>query len=85
MGGEREDDHFDLDQFFVIPTHILREQIKAHRRTSLDNPRRDGNPRRDLGHWTLRLNQRRDGGERPNYGFAQKWETYRDAWKLLDG
>ena len=47
--------------------------------------RGDGNPRQDLGHWTLRLNPIQGGEDRPNYGFAQKWGAYRDAWELLDG
>jgi hypothetical protein len=80
MGGDREG-----DRYYVIPTRILREQINAHRRAFLDNLRRDGNSRQDLGHWTLRLNPIRGGEDRPNYGFAQKWDAYRDAWKSLDG
>jgi len=80
MGEGRGDDHF-----YVIPTRILRQQINAHRRDFLDNPRRDGNARKDVGHWTLRLRPTRGAGERLNYGFAQKWKAYQDAWDSLGG
>jgi hypothetical protein len=79
MGNKRDSDHF-----YIVPTKILREQINAHRSAFLENPRRDGHPRQDLGHWTLRLNSIKGGEDRPNYGFAQKWEAYRDAWESLD-
>jgi hypothetical protein len=79
MGRVRRD-----DQFYVIPTRILREQINAHRRAFLNQPRRDGNSRKDLGHWTLRLQPTRSGEERPNYGFASKWKAYREAWETLE-
>jgi hypothetical protein len=79
MGDKRQDDHF-----YVMPTRILREQVNAHRKAFLATMRRDGAPRKDLGHWTLRLYQVRSGEDRPNYGFAQKWKSYRDAWQLLD-
>jgi hypothetical protein len=79
MGDKRQD-----DDFYIMPTRILREQINAHRNALLETPRRDGNRRRDLGHWTLRLNQIRSGKDRPNYGFAHKWKMYRDAWQSLE-
>jgi hypothetical protein len=74
-----------MNQYYVMLTRVLREQINAHRKAFLDNSRRDGNPHRDLGHWTLRLNPIKGGEDRPNYGFAQKWESYLDAWRSLDG
>gem|GEM_PF-3326334 len=73
------------DQFYIMPTRILREQINAHRRAYLNQARRDGRPRKDLGHWTLRLKPTRGGEERPNYGFVSKWKAYRDAWETLEG
>jgi hypothetical protein len=80
MGETREGDHF-----YVMPTCILRKQINAHRHSFLEQPRSDGEPRRDLGHWTLRLRPIRSGEERPNYGFEKKWDAYLDNWKSLDG
>jgi hypothetical protein len=79
MGSVRTD-----DEFYVIPTRTLREQINAHRQSYLAQSRRDGNPRQDLGHWTLRLQGKRGGENGDNYGFAKKWEIYHDAWSSLE-
>jgi hypothetical protein len=79
MGGSRQE-----DVFYVTQTLLLWEQINAHRHTYLEQPRRDGAQRRNLGHWTLHLRPIGRGEDRPNYGFESKWAHYRDAWESLD-
>jgi hypothetical protein len=79
MGNARKE-----DSFYVIPTRTLREQINIHRRAYLDERKRDGEPRKDLGHWTLYLRPKTSGGNHPNYGYEERWATYRDNWQSLE-
>ncbi len=80
MGTIRQD-----DQFYVIPTGVVRKAIVTWRNAYLVQSKRDGSPRKDTAHWTLHLPELRSGEERPNYGFARKWDTYRESWRLLEG
>lgn len=79
MGTKRID-----DQFYVLPTHIVREEIALRRQDYLRTVKRDGNPRKDTGHWTLRLAERQDGRQEGGYGLEKKWSHYLNAWNLLD-
>jgi hypothetical protein len=80
MGETRE-----TDQFYVIPTRIVRETLGIYKKAYLAQKRRDGGARKDTGHWTLRLNELKTKEDRPNYGFERKWAKYRDKWPLLEG
>ena len=79
MGVKRHD-----DCFYVIPTSTLWDQINVHRNAFLA-PKLDGSTRKDVGHWTLRLNHLKSGELKPNYGFSSKWAQYLNAWPSLDG
>jgi hypothetical protein len=72
------------DAFYVIPTRTLRAQISIHRRSYLDQPKRDGERRKDLGHWTLHLDELQSHEERASHGFREKWKPYLDNWASLE-
>lgn len=80
MGTERA-----KDQFYIIPTSTVRKQIKDNREQYLGTPKRDGESRKDLGHWTLHLAALRSGEDRPSHGLEQRWAKFRENWKLLKG
>jgi hypothetical protein len=73
MGTSRED-----DQFYIIPTKVVREALSAHRTASLST-------QQDRGHWVLRWRELHSGKAKPNYGFERKWVRYLNAWDQLDG
>lgn len=79
MGENREG-----DDFYILPTGVIRRQLSTYRQYYLAIPRRDGGKRKDDGHWTLWLAELRSREDRPNYGFAKKWTLHRDNWSLLD-
>jgi len=79
MGKDRAN-----DQFFVVPTCVVREQLAVYRRQYLMTPRRDGHPKKDLGHWTLYLADLKSGEDRPSYGIQRRWTKYIDNWALLE-
>jgi hypothetical protein len=69
------------DQFYVIPTCILRPQIEASKEHYMGQTKRGGGNHVDLGMWTLHL----DGNkEQLNHGYSEKWKTYLDNWASLD-
>jgi len=76
MGEERA-----LDQFYVVPTRVVREAIANWAREYLNTKKRDGLPRKDTGQWVLDLP---GDSSRLNKGFAQKWAKYRDNWTILE-
>jgi hypothetical protein len=78
MGKSRSE-----DAFYVIPTKILRKQISLWRRAYLGQNKKDGEQRKDLGHWTLHLSDLRSGDARPSHGFARIWQPYLDSWASL--
>lgn len=79
MGSERAG-----DEFFVVPTGILRRQIDAHKTAYLAQPKRIGGQRKDTGHWTLYLAPLKGSGEASGRDFAAKWAAFRDAWGSLE-
>jgi hypothetical protein len=79
MGDTRE-----ADEFYVIPTQVLRKTISDYREFYLAQQKRDGGRRKDTGHWTLNLRELRSGEDRPNYGLRKKWEQYRNNWSSLE-
>ncbi|ROP83945.1 hypothetical protein EDC65_3287 [Stella humosa] len=79
MGGRRQD-----DQCYAMPTATLWSFIELHRASYLNRLTRDGKPLVDTGQWTLRLPARRDGVDRPNYGFEDKLRAYLDNWEFAD-
>ncbi len=80
MGHDRRD-----DQFYVVPTPVVRQQINKHRDHYLSILRKDGVARKDLGHWTLHLAKLSSGEDRPSHGLENLWQEYLGNWKLLDG
>jgi len=72
------------DVFYVMTTRTLREQIGMHRRSYLEQHRRDGKRRKDLGHWTLHLADLRSREERASHGFRTKWMPHLDGWASLE-
>lgn len=80
MGEDREG-----DAFYVIPTAEVRKRISISRADYLNKRKRDGGKRKDLGHWSLLLNEARNGEDRSDHGFARKWKRYLNAWASLEG
>ena len=80
----RMDDDRQKDEFYILPTRVVRQQLKKYRRSYLSTRKRDGQKRKDTGHWTLHLAEMRSGEGRDNYSFAKKWAKYRDAWCSLE-
>ena len=80
MGHDRRD-----DQFYVVPTRVVREQLKKHREHYLGVRRRDGESRKDLGHWTKHLAGLGSGEDRPSHGLQRRWAHYLGNWALLEG
>jgi hypothetical protein len=72
------------DQFYVLPSRVVREEIALRQKEYLSAPKRDGAPRKDSGHWTLRLKKRKDGRKRAGWGLEDKWKQYLEAWHLLE-
>jgi hypothetical protein len=77
--GRREN-----DVFYVIPTATVRKRIAAYRDEYLRNAKRNGEPRKDIGHWTLHLKPLRNGEKRFNYDCARHWKTHLENWKALE-
>jgi hypothetical protein len=73
MGVMRND-----DRFYIVPTRIVLQALKEHRRASLTRGVQD------KGHWVLQWDELRSGQSQPNYGFEKKWEKYLDGWQQLD-
>jgi hypothetical protein len=72
------------DQFYVVPTIVLRKQIRQHRDDYLSVRRKDGEDRKNLGHWTLHLADLKSGKERSSHGYARRWAQYLDGWNALE-
>jgi hypothetical protein len=79
MSSSRKD-----DGFYVIPTKVVREQIRLHRAAYMKQRRGDGGLRKDIGHWTLHLDALRSGEDRPSRGLREKWKCYLDNWTSLE-
>jgi hypothetical protein len=79
MGGERA-----TDQFYVVPTRVVRKEIALRRRDYLKVAKRDGGARKDTGHWALYLDSRQDGKDEGGYGLAKKWKCYLENWKSFE-
>ena len=43
------------DQFYVVPSRVVRQEIALRQSEYLSVAKRDGTARKDTGHWTLRL------------------------------
>lgn len=79
MGRDRS-----KDQFYVVPTAVVRKQIRQHADDYLSIPKKDGDPRKNLGHWTLHLGDLKSGKERSSHGYAKRWAQFLEGWPLLD-
>ncbi|HKX10723.1 MAG TPA: hypothetical protein VJN67_21165 [Stellaceae bacterium] len=75
----------DDDSFWVVPTKVVRQQIRLHRLAYMKQPKRDGGLRKDIGHWTLHLDALQSGEDRPARGLREKWKSYLDNWSSLEG
>src|SRR5258708_11268168 len=71
MGTSRSD-----DTFYVMPTSVLRSTIAAYSKEYLAQLRRDGEPRKNTGHWTLYLDAMRSGEARENRDLQTKWQKF---------
>ena len=72
------------DQFYVVPTAVVRKEIAARQKDYLKQPRRDGKSRKDTGHWLLRWRERKNEKEEGGWGIAKKWAQYLENWPLLE-
>jgi hypothetical protein len=72
------------DQFYVLPSRIVREEIALRQKDYLSMAKRDGTARKDTGHWRLQLAKRKDGRQEGGYGLEDKWKQYLGAWDLLE-
>jgi hypothetical protein len=75
----RMHDQRGKDEFYVVPTIVVRKLIRARQAYF----RRRG--AKDIGMFRLRFPDRKDGAKEPGAGIGRKWKPYLDAWKLLDG
>jgi hypothetical protein len=71
MAEERED-----DEIFILPTKDLQEDIGVYAKPALARGLKNKR-------WTLQFADHAKG-ERPNFGFAQKWAKYRGNWQVLE-
>lgn len=78
--GQKRDD----DEFFIMPSRAVREEIIQRQGAWISKPKRDGSERKDTGPWTLRLDERKDGTDEGGWGLARKWAQYRENWNLLE-
>jgi hypothetical protein len=72
------------DEFYIVPTPVVREQLKQHREHYLKTFKRDGGRRKDLGHWTLLLSDLKSGEDRPSHGLKRRWAQYLENWTILE-
>jgi len=72
------------DQFYVVPTRVVRKEIALRQRDYLKVSKRDGGTRKDTGHWALYLDSRRNGKDEGGYGLAKKWGKYLENWQSLE-
>ena len=72
------------DAFYVMPTEVVRSTISAYSTEYLAKPKRDGNDRKNTGHWTLYLKPLRSHEARENRDLQTKWSTHLNNWRLLD-
>jgi hypothetical protein len=79
MGAERYQ-----DEFYIVPTSIVRNSLNAHIDEYLQRKTRKGNYRKDTGQWTLRLRSLKSGEDRHSHGYEDKWAQYRENWAALD-
>lgn len=71
------------DEFYVMPSHVVRDEIILRQKDYLAILKKDGGKRKDTGHWVLHLAKRKDGRQQGGYGLAEKWAQYCNAWDLL--
>jgi len=79
MGSDRQD-----DEFYIVPTKIVRKCVNAHIDEYLAQNTRKGEARKDTGQWVLYLDALKSGEERHSHGYKDKWSKYKDGWALLD-
>jgi hypothetical protein len=68
------------DQFYVVPSHRVREECQLVRQVYLSTLKRSGQKKKDIGHYNLVL---ADVGKR--YGnLEERWKRYFDNWQSLE-
>ena len=72
----------DKDKFYVVPSHIVRKELCDRQKDYMAKKKRNGQPRKDIGHWSLRLKGRRDGQFEPGYDIEKRWAKYLDNWEF---
>lgn len=77
-------DKRDHDEFYVVPSRLVRKEVALRQRDWMRVSKRDGGKRKDVGLWVLRLRERRDGHREAGYGLQKKWAKYLGAWSLLE-
>jgi hypothetical protein len=70
------------DEFYIVPTSVVRVAVSAHREHYLAQLKRNGEKRIDNGQWSLRL--RDSNSKDPSYGFEKKWQQYKSNWLSLE-
>jgi hypothetical protein len=73
------------DQFYVVPTSVLRQQIQEHRDIYMSSPTRSGKRRVDIGMWALHLDEMPSDKGRYSHGYEERWKKYHNKWCVLDG
>jgi hypothetical protein len=72
------------DLFYIVPSHILREECILRQRDVSKMVKRDGGNRQDIGKWNLTLADRKDGKPEGGYGIARKWAIHLEGWQALE-
>ena len=71
------------DQFYIIPTRVVRRVQAARWTDYYASPKRNGQKKVVSGHLSLRWAPAPDGESRPGWGLATKWARYLGAWDAL--
>lgn len=72
------------DRFFVLPSKLVRAAIMERQQAWMSKRTRKGTERKDSGHWTIHLKDRKDGIDEGGWGYARKWAKYLNNWEILE-
>ncbi|MCA9307107.1 MAG: hypothetical protein R3B46_10195 [Phycisphaerales bacterium] len=68
---------------YLVPTKLVEETLECCHQAYISHAKRDGTPRKVVSQRVIRM-EGEDKPTNPSFGFARKWEQFREAWHLLD-
>lgn len=85
MGKDEEERSAEeKDQFYIVPTRLVRDEVKARKDHYINIPKRDGSARKAEIQYKLRLFGLKSGKQPPGYDLAKKWKKFLNNWKILE-